>query len=69
MSLRDVRNNYYHIPKTHDHKTINSDKLQSDVEAFKAAGGKIEVVPLGVSKFMSDLDKARHQRKYGRHGK
>jgi len=69
MSLREVRDNYYHVDsKTHDHKPIASKQMQSDVEDWlaKSSKNKIEVIPMGVSSYMSDLEKARHQRKYGR---
>ena len=66
MNLREARANYYHIPaKALDHKHNSRTKLQSDVEAFKAAGGKINVIPMGKSTYLDNLDDANKTR-FGR---
>lgn len=66
MNLRETRANYYHIPpKVLDHKSNSRSKLQSDVEVFKAAGGKIDVIPMGYSSYLSNLN-AVNKARYGR---
>ena len=47
------------------HKRFSSEKLQSDVEDFEAAGGKIEAIEIGMSKFKSDIEKSA-KRKNGK---
>lgn len=66
MSIHESRNEYYHIagPNSGCAKRIESEQLQA-VEAFKAAGGKIEIVPVGESTYLNDLQKANKQ-KYGK---
>ena len=61
MSIHDIRKNYYHITKSQlqHHKQIDSLELQTAVEAFKAKGGKIEVIPMGMSHYLTDLQKTR----------
>ncbi len=45
-------------------KRLESQQLQLAVEAFKAKGGKIDVIPMGMSSYMNDLEKANHQKKF-----
>lgn len=68
MSIHESRDKYYHIagPNSGCAKRIESEQLQTAVEAFKAAGGKIEIVPVGESTYLNDLQKANKQ-KYGKH--
>lgn len=68
MTIHEIRKNYYHITKSQlqHHKHIDSLELQTAVDAFKAKGGKIERIPMGMSSYMTDLEKANHQKRYGR---
>jgi len=51
MNIHESRNQYFHIngSKLGSAKQLESQQLQTAVEAFKAAGGKIERIPTGVS--------------------
>ncbi len=67
MSITEYNKHYYHIPpKALDHKSISSEQLQSDVDEWlaKSSKNKIEPVPIGVSKFKSDIEKSKNRRKY-----
>jgi len=69
MSLREVRENYFHIePKSLIHRSIASEQIQLDVEAWlsKSSKNKIEVIEMGVSRYLTDLQKTRLRKGYGR---
>ena len=68
MSIHEYRARYYHITRSQlqHHKQIDSLELQTAVDAFEAKGGKIERIPMGMSSYMSDLEKASHQKRFGR---
>jgi len=65
MTIHEIRKNYYHITKSQlqHHKQIDSLELQTAVDAFKAKGGKIDVIPMGYSKYKSDLEKTLEKRR------
>lgn len=72
MSITEYNKDYYHIPRQKaSHKKISSEKLRSDVETWLAKDpeNEIEVIEIGMSKFMSDIEKAKHRKKYERKGK
>lgn len=63
MAIHEIRKNYYHITKSQlqHHKQIDSVELQSAVEEWlsKDSKNKIEVIPMGVSRYLIDLQKTR----------
>lgn len=68
MSIHESRNHYYHITKSQlqHHKQIDSLELKAAVDDFKAKGGKIERIPMGMSRYLTDLQKSRLRKKHRR---
>ena len=66
MNYIQHRTNYFHLdgPKIHCAKRIESQQLQTAVEAFQAKGGKIERIPMGMSSYLTDLQKGRLKKKF-----
>jgi len=58
MNYIEHRANYFHLdgPKLRCHKQIESQQLQTAVEAYQAKGGKIELIPQGYSTYLNNLD-------------
>lgn len=67
MNYIEHRTNYFHLdgPNLRCHKQIESQQLQSTVDVFKAKGGKIDVIPMGYSTYLNNLDDKNKQR-FGR---
>ena len=62
MSITEYNKDYYHIPpKALDHKSIASEKLQSDVDKWLAESpkNKIKVVEIGVSSYKNKYGRAK----------
>lgn len=68
MNYIEHRANYFHLdgPKLRCHKQIESEQLQTAVEAYQAKGGKIERIPMGMSRYLTDLQKSRLRKKHRR---
>lgn len=71
MNIQENRKRHFNIdgPKIYCHKRIESEKLQADVERWIAKGNRLEIVPMGMSSYLNDLEKAniqKNSKKYGR---
>jgi len=70
MNIHESRNSYYHITKSQlqHHKQIDSLELQTAVETWlsKDSKNKIEVIPMGMSHYLTDLQKSRLKKKFGK---
>lgn len=68
MDIQAERLRYFNIDGSNINsaKQIESEQLQTAVEAFKAEGGKIEIIPMGMSKYLTELQKSRLKKKFGK---
>lgn len=69
MNIIEHRKNYFHIDgvKTEARERTEG---QETVEEFIAKGGKVKTIPIGMSSYLNDIQKANLQKNsYGRHGK
>jgi len=68
MNIQENRKRHFNIdgPKIYSHKRIESEQLQTAVDVFKAKGGKIEIIEMGMSHYLTDLQKSRLKKKHRR---
>lgn len=61
MNITEYRKNYYHLDgiKTEARERAEG---QETVEEFIAKGGKVEIVPIGLSSYLNDMQKANVQK-------
>ena len=68
MNITEHRANYFHIGgiKT---EARERDAGQQTVEEFIADGGKVQTIPMGLSSYLSEIEKAniqKNSKKFGR---